>query len=314
VKAAQRYVLDDASTAMATRLAGCMPRQLAKLIALAKPASTETWIEWPTSVMMQTRDALYPGWREQAGVEPRRVDPEARIGVLVNLEGEAMHLHCVETPGHKHAPVMWAIGYMIGAGLEGTGDDEARMGWGYAESVDVSALRGSIMVTIHPFSSRIADGERREALAMMIRELSGLTRITMSALAMLNSVASIEEATRPAGRHVISGGSTAPFLSRRMVTLALPRTVRDPLAHVIRVGEARRKRLHEVRAHWRHYTRPPLNSLRGAERIETLDGRILWRVPVEKHLRGDPDIGVIDHAGVAVRGRQSNEGTTHGQT
>ncbi|HEY1878453.1 MAG TPA: hypothetical protein VGG68_00825 [Caulobacteraceae bacterium] len=117
---------------------------------------------------------------------------------------------------------------------------------------------------------------------------------------MLQTVATVGQEERPPG-HVLVGGRMRPRLTICPLTLQVPRRIRNVAAYARRklAETATGKRLHEVRAHYRHLAfqpRPP-----GWMPV-IIEGQMMWRKRIDSHLRGDPALGVIEHDFTVVHG------------
>lgn len=119
-------------------------------------------------------------------------------------------------------------------------------------------------------------------------------------LAMLNTIAFVDEEARPPGQQLI-GGTSRPYLTRCAAKVVVPRRIRRVTKWALDEmrAAAARKRLHEVSAHYRHLRHKPLTD--GWVEVE-IEGETYWRKRIDQHLRGDPDLGVVEHDVTLVKG------------
>lgn len=302
LRRAERYVLDDAATRMAVDLSHASPKQVEQMISLAWPAAGAVWVEMPAVTMLQRRAALHPGHSYQAAIDER--DPNARTAMLVERQPERLVIWLVEdvakedyTP--KEPSFAWVLGYHIYREPQLTAQDldQIKIIWGYTEpaKVDVLARRGYVSM-----SASIAQRLGQKGIYEVATEMAGFTRLSLAILTMLNTIATVEPATRPAGLRLVSGGHSRPYLSRSLVTVRVPKRVRDTRRWAQKQIATAHRRLHEVRAHWRHLKHQPRRP--GWEAIE-IDGTAYWRRVIDAHLRGDAELGVVSHDGFEVKGR-----------
>jgi hypothetical protein len=292
---AERYVLDEQTTRMLVRLANCWPRRMKQVMEIAWPAAPDVWIEWPSFAMLDERRKIQgPDW------EFTLRQPEASTAALIALRDGHMHINCIEHDETCRGVFPWLVGFKVFK--EPRDDqplDDACAVWGYTRTTPgVESMRGYAIPSLHP--DLIAETRKRDMQKIMINELAGFVRVTLTALALLASPATLlGPPVRPRGRFVGKGGATHPYQPRRFVELALPKRVRNAQAFVERTLTTQHRKLHEVRAHYRHFKYQP--NAPGWEPIE-IEGEKLWRKPIARHLRGDPDLGVVEHAGVHVKG------------
>jgi hypothetical protein len=67
--------------------------------------------------------------------------------------------------------------------------------------------------------------------------------------------------------------------------------------------EGTRKRLHEVRGHYRHVARQPLAAHASGSRWEPWEGG--WRIWIANHERGDESLGDLRHRTTVLTTHQS---------
>lgn len=289
----ERYELDDPTTRMMMRLANVYPRKIKQYMELAWPAAPEVWIEYPSKAMLEARRLIHgPEW------EYVTRSTEARTAMVISCSDSIMHLNCLEHDEDCRGLFPWLLGFRIHKEPIEQELTACGLTWGYETTVPgLSSLCGHAVATVHP--SIVKPEIRQKLISVMSHELAGFVRVTLTALAMLNSPATrVGPPVRPAGRFVAAGG-THPYRPRRMVELALPKTVHDPVKYLEKTLATHHRRLHEVRAHYRHLPRQP--NAPGWEPI-TIGNETLWRKAIARHLRGNPDLGVVEHEGVLVKG------------
>lgn len=296
VKAAERYELDEATVKLIVNLSNANPDVIRRYIDLAWPAAPLVWIEFPSHAMLEERRRIHGAPWDYVIRQPN-----ARTGMAIDCRPGHMHINCIEHDETCKGIFPWPMGYKVyrepdrRQTLKNVGEV-----WGYLPDVKkLDVLRGYGWASLHPdVMEDITESER--LVEHMYKELAGFVRLTITALALLACPATaIGPPVRPRGRFV-AHGATHPYRDRRYVTLALPKTVREPVRHVERMLATHHKRLHEVRAHYRHLRHRP--STPGWEQI-IIGNEMYWRKSIPRHLRGDPDLGVVEHPdGTHVRG------------
>ncbi len=287
---ARRYVFDAAAANMAADLAALPGRQLAKLLDACEPASQTVWIEMPA-------DGLF----EHMPDAPRDFTG-AKCAVLAQVkENHCTHIMLVH---HMEPPMVrwWATGFMVsheGAPfrkhVDTYSDTLQPCLWGVA--YDPGPLHGRARLTLNHSVAR-----HYQATGEGVKVPGGWTRFGIAALAILNSrTIEVSEPVRPSGGRLI-GGRTRPYHSMTPLVLSLPGRVKKRVEYMARAvaAEHARRKLHEVRPHWRHLSRRPRAA--GWQEIE-IDGATWWRKRIDAHLRGDPDAGVVEHSHTVVHGR-----------
>jgi hypothetical protein len=315
---AKRYVMDDDALKLAVDLSESWPREvLHQLDAIEMPASA-VWIEFSSQTLTQQR--LKYGTLEDA---PADRPPTARCGMLIKDRGDGqIQTWCIEDGdpdefGSREGMIVsWPLSYAISL----TGPHKAHRGqpgwtgvcWGYgSQTEDLELLAGRAWPTMAPSFMKLFN---EQGAAKLMHELRGWTRLTVSMLALLSTVASIVEVPRPPG-HSRIGGLMRPRLKSDRLVIYVPRTIRKPVPwaqKIIRNSAAHRRRLHEVSKHWRHLDRMP--AAPGWEPV-LIGNKHMWRKEIAFHLRGDPNLGVVEHRETFVklnkRYRQITEGKSH---
>jgi hypothetical protein len=308
LRTCERYVFDDAASEMVGRMGAQLPEKMRALLGIAKPACDLLWIEWNHGPVR--RAGVEAGVYEFDDADSEYV---RRMGVLVErLGGEVAFTFAQENdPVRALSELMyWPIGYMVwtddstvpvDAGLSRAELDEiTRRVWGFGDRPKVAPLRAraTIFVTAGAIKLRRIDADIvDQAIRQATADLMGALRLAVAALAILNAVGEVSGEVRPPGL-VRSGMDLKPYVARRLVTVRVPKH-RSALSFARSRILAHHKRLHEVRSHWRHLGHEP--QAPGWERVE-IEGRTLWRKAIAKHLRGNPDLGVVEHDGARVAG------------
>jgi hypothetical protein len=300
VKRATKFVLDDDATRLVADLSNQAPKDIAAMLTAAWPASQETWIELPCETLIQAREKFHgQGWRDAIGAKPR--PSHHRLAIYVHpssMSADAMVINCVEHDDEDIGVMAWPAGFVfykepqrISLAAE---EDWGRKLWAYGPSIDIRPLYGRAALSVHP-----AFNAEREMkfLDGAVHELRGFLRLAIAALAAINTIAEISPPTKGEGRFIGRGGTTHARQAAAFVTLRLPHRVKDVKAYARRQFVAYHKRLHEVRPHYRHLKHNPLSE--GWEAIETHLGP-RWRKVIQGHLRGNPDLGVVEHKGIRV--------------
>jgi hypothetical protein len=316
---AKRYVMDDDALKLAVDVSESWPRAvLHQLDAIEMPAPS-VWIEFSSKTL--TAQRLKYGTLEDA--PPDRPDT-ARCGMLIATRDDGMiQTWCIEDGdpdefgAREGMIVAWPLSYAISL----TGPHESQRGragwtglcWGYgSETEDLELLAGRAWPTMDPSFMRLFN---EAGAAKLMKELRGWTRLTVSMLALLSTVASIQEVPRPPGQ-VRLGGLMRPRLKTDRLVIYVPRTIRKPVPwaqKIIRQSAQHKRRLHEVSKHWRHLERMP--AAPGWEPV-LIGNKWMWRKEIAFHLRGDPALGVVEHRETFVklnkRYRQITEGKNDG--
>lgn len=296
LRTADRYVLDGRGVQVMHQLAAQDPKDILRLLKVAKPANPLTWIEWETWQLFDERERTDPGWHERMAVDRRKPGQRSGIFVLIRDDG-SLHINAIEHQADSRLPLYWPLGFNLFIEPEDQAPDMATVCnvWGYEETADdlkVLARHGRFSAhPSYPLSER--------KLGSLAKQLSGFTRMTVAVLAMLNTIAEKSESTRPR-RRFIAGGRTHPYVERRFLTVHVPKRVTDVTRWANREAVLYHKRLHQVRAHWRYLKDRPNTA--GWEHVE-IDGVDYWRKTIEAHLRGNADLGIVEHVeGAIVRG------------
>jgi hypothetical protein len=327
---ARRFVLDHDAALLAVNLATTDPKGCLDLLANAEPGQEYTWIEYPQRAIALKTLAMASLENDTPEVELEaeilklaRIPAPCREGILVRNQGGSLYIHRflhADAPTFGIFPIGWrvALDGKITAGDVGDHEDtgsgtvvwaargarpphtQAAIIWGYDRNADESRMKpltGRACGTTHPrFMGALEASDANRAN----RAQAGHLRVALAMLAMLNSVATIEETTRPPGGRLIRG-AVRPYLSRAAVTITVPKRIRKVVEWArseVRAAGARKK-LHEVRPHFRHLKAQPRTP--GWLEVQ-IGGETYYRKRIDGHLRGDPDLGVVEHSHTVVRG------------
>lgn len=301
---ADRMVVDDAAVRLAVTLAISAPREMRRMLDQIEFPAQPMWLEWSSRTMLQARLA------EGTLISPEEADsrdPAAKTGLLImpGLDNaRELHSWCVEDADAESAKIageimLWPIGITLYQPQDRRSESKGgNMIWGYGDDVDVAPLSGRAAYLVTQSKERLLG---KDGVATAAHELSGWSRMTVAMLAMLQTVTIAGEPTRVPGS-VRLGGRLQPNLSTRHLSLQVPHRIRNVPAYARRRlhEEATfRKRLHEVRAHYRHLDHQPRAP--GWAPI-LVEGQTLWRKRIAGHLRGDPSLGVVEHDVTVVHG------------
>lgn len=324
VKRAHKYVLDDAATVLACQLSNSAPEQMLKMLGAARPPFPVTWVELPAKVMLDARGYIgNPSWTEQQIFAADNRSPAARVGILIIEKEDLIAIYLIEHGDDPPHHFTWPVSFLLAlegrpwmeedlAGRKVSRDDLISLAgafWGYSPSPAVAPLIGR--ATARPPEPR--DPSSKAELAAVIemtetsvRETAGITRMAIAVLAMLNSVPIVETEFRQTGMRLLKG-AMRPYSLCTTVSLNIPRRVRriEGYARKAIGAAAARKRLHEVRTHYRHLPRRPLAP--GWTEAIGPEGEVCWRKPIKGHLRGDPDLGVAEPKTTIVHGPRATK-------
>lgn len=317
-----KIVMDDEAAIMATKLSHLPPRDMVKMLDVALPTSDRMWIEWSLGAVMGERERF--AIAEGEDWDHISYAPESRFGVrIIRYAEHLITLTCIETD--RLMKVMeWPIGYRVSlhpevklrkqdfsqvefAVREGSVDliQQTAALWGYHKGTPgLSALKHRAFASITPKYLGLVN--ERDTVNAVLRELSGLTRLVVASLSMLNTKAiAIGEAARPKGRY-LSGSKTLPYVERRVAVLDIPKRVSKHYEYVRREinDEANRirHRRHKVASHYRHSDHLPING-NGWVKCTCPDRpEGMWHKEIHEHWRGDESLGVIEREFTLVRG------------
>jgi hypothetical protein len=328
VRQAKRYVFDEAACRLATRiLARPDPPPYLRFLENAEPPSDVTWIEtsaWTEQDEIRRLAREHPEWGMASLGDAH---PSDRTGWLFSrepgspilqvftwmhsMEGAVVtfplyHLVALEGAPFRQlkegefTPDPSGQGVLVGARQGRLSElDQAAVTWNCELRPDFAKPmvgRGRIVSRLDMIGNVPAD-----RFNWFARNASRGLPFAILYLSMLNSVAIVDEAaTRPAGSRLV-GGSSRPYLTRQVATVVIPKRIRRPVDWALReMREAvSRKRLHEVSPHYRHLTHAP--KAPGWVEVE-IEGVTYWRKRIAAHLRGNPDLGVVEHDHTVVRG------------
>ena len=304
VRMARKYVLENHATALMTELANAKPADMKRMIQVGWPAEEALWFEFPTKVVIDTREKLHPGWKESLGFDVKKEVGDL-TGFIVKKNGDSWQMMVIEACKsflQIDDIFVWPVGYVLYKepqpdvpGYEINDRVYIEKAWGYnANSKGVKALGGHVSLTMH---KDMLEKKYHELLAAALAELQGCLRLAVAAMSMLNTVA--EPTERVNGPRFISGGRTHPASAYYPLVISVPkRHTARPIGYITNQIAQHHRRLHEVRGHWRHVKRQPRTD--GWQEIE-INGVTYWRKAIQAHYRGDPELGIVEHTKRFVR-------------
>ncbi len=276
LKHARKYVLDTPASLLVHRLAYATPKELLRMLQVALPPAKTTWVELET-------DSEAPG----------------TYGALVtsSLCGDTFTATItLRDRLYQHTVLPTKFVVSLGSALVISGDvPGAGNVWGFAEGTDgLAGLEGRAYVDAPRVHPNDLNGLRAS--------LPVFLRCVVAALAMLNSVPTVMVESRPRGLRLVKG-QMRPYADRTTVSLNIPKRVRAHRAYALKQinKEIHRKRLHEVRGHYRHVSHKP-QAPGWTAGINPITGEPCWRKSIAPHLRGDPNLGVLEAPVTMVHG------------
>jgi hypothetical protein len=331
VREAEKIVLNDEAARMAVRLSNHKPLDILKMLDCALPPSTLTWIEWPSYSQLDERIEETRRRGDVSRLEHmlgNREEREAwsRCGILVESKEDRYTITCIEHGRTKNELFEWPVTYEFVNTSEETLPvspcarkylvEDGRMMpvlkrtamlWGYGTAYPgLANLNNKADLVIQPhietlYGSKLMDG----FVVMSLNEMLGMTRLAVGVLAMLNTSTETEQVV-PKGRF-LGGGKSHPYAPHRIATLDIPDRIQKRTSYVERrirdESDRIRKRLHKVRAHFRHSRDLPINgegwvrcTCRGREQGEW------WHKRIAEHMRGDEELGTVERDYTLVRG------------
>lgn len=144
----------------------------------------------------------------------------------------------------------------------------------------------------------------RQSASNALMEESGVVRVAISILAMMNAAPNVKHYYAPAVGHRMKRGKFVPYMDHNEIVLSLPKT--KPIPILIRAldkasAERRKNRAHMVRGHFRvvQHGKMALRCKHEPTLIENGEGyclrceqKIKW---VAAHQRGDASVGWVNH-------------------
>jgi len=321
---AEKIVFDEAAVRMAVRLSNGKPIDIARMIDVALPPSKITWIEVPAEAMLDERAKQAKLRGDRFDYEPR--EPNDRCGWLIITHEQWYDTICIEHAYRTRKIFEWPLTYSIARNRDvvvnreliaasekrtefekgrGSVNDQACQLWGYSGKVPgIDNLHHKAMMNIPAHMMHLRDNPAM--VNHVAKELSGMPRMIVALLALLQTSTISDEPVRPRGRF-LSGGKSHPYAERRVASLHVPHRIKDQYKYVTRQireeGDRIRKRLHKVKAHFRHSRYLPLNGegwtpcyCPGREAGRWYHKRI------DEHMRGDESLGVIAREFTMVTG------------
>jgi hypothetical protein len=322
VKNARKYVLDDNATAVASQLCSSLPGDIGRMLNLFLLPAQTTWVEMPSAAMHMHR--CNSKWFDEHAAHP-----EAKTGLLFQRFDDVNeivitvveHANDGDFPGY----IMWPLDYALhvdntsffdndvhGRLVADPNTEEASqivtaMVWGYDEKLaDMSPLVGKAIAHTANLEEMLSPEELETLSFNTMKELSGALRLAVATIAMLNAVPIVYTENRATGVRRMQGG-IKPYFVTSTISLTIPKRVRKPVDFVRRAiaSEIKRKRLHDVRSHFRHLEHKP-KAEGWVEGIHPGTGKLCWRKPVKEHTRGDAQLGRVISNTVVIGPREAS--------
>lgn len=288
VQRAHKMVLPDDTLALVQHMRTQPPKVIAELLRNARPPYPVLFVE-----------ANLNAYRETLGFTAHDDEPQAKTGLLIldRPKDSLFQLYVVDSVGNlsRFGQVFnWPLMFEAAYGPEGHPEVPTDMPqriaavlWGYDESHDLRPMRNRGI-------ARPKADVPVEAGALAVRETQGIMRYAIALLALLNGPATLHEGKRAATPRTLIHGKSHLLATPSIIRVEVPKRVRDPNGYVLKqTQEGIKKRLHEVRGHWRVVARCPATAYGSDgswERIETDKGP-RWRKWIANHERGDAALG-----------------------
>jgi hypothetical protein len=285
VAASHKMVLTDETLELVMALRHQPPKVISDLRRQSRPPFTSLFVE-----------ADLQHYRRLLNFETPESEDGARTGLLI-LNGETAHSFLIRVidsvgPVTRHGKVLnWPIMY----GCSYTDEPlpsrpvveslyEARV-WGYTDDIDVRPLHSMAGVkTDENLPIKLA--------ANAFAETAGILRYAVAVLSLLNGPATLHEPPQGSkGQRTLIHGRSHRLCTPTIIRIEVPKRVRDKSGYVLKAArEGAKKRLHEVRGHWRHVDHCPATAHAPDSGWEKgPDGR--WRRWIAEHERGDETLG-----------------------
>jgi hypothetical protein len=284
VRNAHKLVLPTDTLHLVQYMRSQMPREINHLRRQARP---------PFPLMFVEADLME--YNRSMGMEPQPDQEGAVTGLLIvdEPDKQAFLCHVIDTTGALRPnckvlnwPLRFGVSYADG-GFYKVPDDipekVEQLLWGYGTDIDVGALHRTAWA--EP-DSRVP----MEVGVAALRETQGVLRYACAILALLNGPAELHDGARTHKDRIYVLGRTRKTTVPSIIRVDVPKRVKDPGAYVLKLArEGTRKRLHDVRGHYRFTKRQPLTAHGAGSRWEPWgDG---WRCWIDNHVRGDESLG-----------------------
>jgi hypothetical protein len=275
-------------------------------------------LPWPVIWMEYSHGAFVEALAAKSGEPPAEVDRMSGMLLWQRHDG-LIELACVAgpEPGKSTRPLEWPIRFIfspderLAEPLKDSGEFDYRSGfhrvgsieysravWGYRTDspVELGDLHQRAYVALPQPYGRLAMGDPKPFQTAII-ELSGVVRMALAAIALVNGP-TLRVPEKPASPRVLVRGKSVPAREREVVTLHLPKRVKDRTAYILRtVREGCKRRLHQVRGHYRYLAREPKAA--GWQRVE-IAGETYWRKWIAAHERGNAELGTVREAKATI--------------
>jgi hypothetical protein len=301
VSRAKKFVIRDSGLAAIAALRTNMPERMNELRQMAHLPYDEIFVEYNMGA-----------YRASFGGNRHVGDDADTSGVLITkVADDLFQFQVIDSIGPVRSSgrvLLWPVKYLISTTNDDVAVDESQyrvkdgrhpLGspeydascWGYSHAPTpretaklMKPLRNKIMCV-----STVNSHDDREVklLQSTIKETSGISRHIVGFLALLNGPAERIQSD-VTGRKIIHG-TTRRAAVPEYITMRVPKKVANYERFVFNAcREAARKRLHDVRGHYRYLRRQP-NALNW-ERVE-IEGEVMWRRWINAHERGSEEMG-----------------------
>ena len=291
VRQAHKMVLPDDTLRLVQHIRSQLPPVINHLRRLARPPFPLMFVEADLGEYIRALGKTPEADQEQGVTGLLIIDrPDAQMFVCHVIDSTTAGAVSAKSKV-LHWPIRFSVAYgalphpLVPADIP---DRVEHVLWGYDPSINIAPLH------------RMAWGEPDSRLPMdlgvaAMRETQGVLRYAIAIMSLLNGPAEItnpESHSKP--RTVMLFQQPRRLCTPSIIRIDVPKRVRDPGAYVLKMArEGTRKRLHDVRGHYRHVTRPPATAHAAGSPWEPCDGG--WRRWIDNHERGDQSLGDLRH-------------------
>jgi hypothetical protein len=288
VRAAHKMVLPTDTLHLVQHVRSQLPPVMAQLRRSARPPFPVIFVE-----------ADLEEYNRSLGLEPSPDQKGARTGLLLvdDPATESFTLLVIDTCGDVAAKpklLTWPLRFGMAYGAEHLAMVPDKIPpkvecllWGYGPDIDMKPL--------HRFAW--AEPDSRVPLDVgvaALRETQGVLRYACALLSLLNTTATLHDGPKPKNPRILLRGGTHRATTPSIVRIEIGSRVKDRESYVLKhAREGVRKRLHEVRGHYRHSARQPLSAHAPGSAWEQWEGG--WRIWIAHHERGDESLGDLRH-------------------
>jgi hypothetical protein len=284
VRRAHKLVLPTETLHLVQHMRSQMPKVMNDLRRMARPCYPLMFVE-----------ADLAEYNRSVGNKPTPDQEGARTGILIvdYPETESFQLYVIDSTGAltRSCKVLnWPLRYNVtyGAGAHemspvGVPLKVEQLLWGYGNDIAIGQLHRTAW----------AEPDARVPMDLgvaALRETQGVLRYACAILALLNGPATLHAPSAPLSRNTLLFQRPRKVSTPLIIRVEVPKRVKNPGDYALKAArEGTRKRLHEVRGHYRHTTRLPLSAHGPDSRWEPCDGG--WRLWIANHERGDESLG-----------------------